>query len=125
MQTTEVTQSQYAAVMGKDPSFWDHGSGNTHPVERVSWDDAFQFCKRLTELDPEFEYRLPTEAEWEYACRAGQPACRYGDILKISWVFMNTDEGEGSTGHRPVGTKLPNKWGLHDLFGNVSEWCAD
>lgn len=128
MQSTEVTQSQYTAIMGHNPSSWNYGSGNSHPVERVTWDDAVQFCKRLTELDPESEYRLPTEAEWEYACRASEPKCRYGDILDIAWVFMNTEDAvapNGSTGHRPTGTKQPNKWGLHDMFGNVAEWCSD
>ena len=94
-------------------------------MEQVTWEDAARFCKKLSVLDADYEYRLPTEAEWEYACRAGEAKCRYGDILEIAWVFMNTDEGEGSSGHRPVGTKTPNRWGLHDMFGNVAEWCAD
>ncbi len=125
MTATEVTQAQYAAVMGHNPSFWVRKDGGTHPVEQVTWGDAASFCKKLSALDKDFEYRLPTEAEWEYACRAGEGECRYGEILDIAWVFMNTDEGEGSSGHRPVGTKTPNQWGLHDMFGNVAEWCAD
>lgn len=122
---TEVTQAQYAAIMGHNPSFWQWRTKMQNPVEQVTWGDAVNFCKKLSALDKENEYRLPTEAEWEYACRAGEAECRYGEILDIAWVFMNTDEGEGSSGHRPVGTKTPNQWGLHDMFGNVAEWCAD
>ena len=125
MLETEVTQAQYAAIMGHNPSFWQWRTKAQNPVEQVRWADAVSFCRKLSALDKEFEYRLPTEAEWEYACRAGEAKCRYGDILDIAWVFMNTDDGEGSSGHRPVGTKTPNKWGLHDMFGNVAEWCGD
>ncbi|MEO1615929.1 MAG: SUMF1/EgtB/PvdO family nonheme iron enzyme [Planctomycetota bacterium] len=125
MLATEVSQTQYAAIMGHNPSFWQWRTKLLNPVEQVTWENASSFCKKLSTLDAENEYRLPTEAEWEYACRAGEAECRYGDILEIAWVFMNTDEGEGSSGHRPVGTKTPNRWGLHDMFGNVAEWCAD
>ncbi len=125
MMATEVSQAQYVAIMGHNPSFWQWTTKLQNPVEQVTWGDAVNFCKKLSALDKENVYRLPTEAEWEYACRAGAAECRYGDILDIAWVFMNTDEGEGSSGHRPVGTKLPNKWGLHDMFGNVAEWCED
>jgi formylglycine-generating enzyme required for sulfatase activity len=112
--------------MGHNPSFWQWRTKMQNPVEQVAWGDAVNFCNKLSALDKEKEYRLPTEAEWEYACRAGEAECRYGDILDIAWVFMNTEEGgEGSSGHRPVGTKSPNKWGLHDMFGNVAEWCED
>jgi formylglycine-generating enzyme required for sulfatase activity len=126
MMATEVTQAQYAAIMGHNPSFWQWRTKMQNPVEQVTWGDAVHFCKKLSALDKENEYRLPTEAEWEYACRAGEAKCRYGDILDIAWVFTNTDEvGEGSDGHRPVGSKTPNQWGLHDMLGNVAEWCAD
>ncbi len=124
MQETEVTQAQYAAIMGLNPSSWSFKM-ESHPAENVKWHDATEFCRKLTSLDPNYVYRLPTEAEWEYACRAGDPTNRYGDILDIAWVFTNTDEGEGSSGHRPVGTKQSNNWGLHDMFGNVAEWCSD
>jgi formylglycine-generating enzyme required for sulfatase activity len=125
MQETEVTQSQYETVMGKRPSFWQSRRKLNNPVEQVSWYDAVEYCSRLSKLDSDFDYRLPTEAEWEYACPAGTKSPRYGDLLEIAWVFLNTDEGNGSTGHRPVGTKKPNPWGLHDMFGNVAEWCSD
>ncbi len=125
MMETEVTQAQYAAITGHNPSFWLWWTKMQNPVEQVTWKDAANFCERLSALDKENEYLLPTEAEWEYACRAGGEECRYGEILEIAWVFENTDEGEGSDGHRPVGTKMPNRWGLHDMFGNVAEWCAD
>ena len=125
MQETEVTQTQYEMVMGKRPSFWQWRTKMHNPVEQVSWQDAVEFCAKLSEMDPGHNYRLPTEAEWEYACRAGTSGSRYGDLLEIAWVFVNTDTGEGSTGHRPVGTKKPNAWGLYDMFGNVAEWCSD
>jgi formylglycine-generating enzyme required for sulfatase activity len=126
MMATEVTQAQYAAIMGHNPSSWQWRTKMQHPVEQVNWGDAVNFCKKLSALDKENEYRLPTEAEWEYACRAGGAECRYGEILEIAWVFMNTEvAAEGSDGHRPVGTKTANRWGLHDMFGNVAEWCAD
>lgn len=126
MMATEVTQAQYAAITGHNPSSWQWRTKMQNPVEQVAWDDAVNFCEKMSALDKENEYRLPTEAEWEYACRAGQAECRYGDILDIAWVFTNTDEvGEGSDGHRPVGSKTPNMWGLYDMFGNVAEWCAD
>ena len=127
LQETEVTQAQYSMVTGENPSFLQsqNGSKLSDPVERVSWVDAVNFCERLSELDPDHDYRLPTESEWEYACRGGEPECRHGEIMEIAWVFMNTDEGNGSTGHRAVGMKQPNGWGLHDMFGNVAEWCSD
>ncbi len=125
MQETEVTQAQYEMVMGKRPSFWQWRTTMHNPVEQVSWHDAVEFCAKLSEMDPGHNYRLPTEAEWEYACRAGTSGPRYGDLLDTAWVFVNTDTGEGSTGHRPVSTKKPNAWGLSDMFGNVAEWCSD
>ncbi len=126
MMATEVTQAQYVAIMGHNSSFWQWRTKIQNPVEQVTWDEAVSFCKKLSALEKENEYRLPTEAEWEFACRAGEAKCRYGDILDIAWVFTNTDEvAEGSDGHRPVGTRMPNKWGLQDMFGNVAEWCSD
>ena len=115
----EVTQAQWTAVMGEDPS---HFKGDNHPVEQVSWNEAKEFCRRLSEKEG-VEYRLPTEAEWEYACRAGTTTDLYwGDRWDNtqSWVGPPTD---GET--KPVGTKPANPWGLHDMIGNVWEWCED
>jgi formylglycine-generating enzyme required for sulfatase activity/predicted Ser/Thr protein kinase len=121
MGVTEVTQEQYQAIMGKNPSGW---KGATNPVENVSWDDVAQFCKKLSEKTRQ-AVRLPTEAEWEYACRAGtQTASSFGDdpfaLGDYAWWDGNSDK----TTH-PVGQKKPNAWGLYDMHGNVCEWCAD
>jgi len=121
MGVTEVTQGQYEAIMGKNPSGW---KGATNPVENVSWDDVAQFCKKLSEKTRQ-AVRLPTEAEWEYACRAGtQTASSFGDdpfaLGDYAWWDGNSDK----TTH-PVGQKKPNAWGLYDMHGNVCEWCAD
>ena len=140
---TEVTQAQYEAVMDGNPSwFASTGQGkdkvagqstSQHPVENVSWLDAVKFCNKLSEMEgrkPFYEinegtvrvpdwkasgYRLPTEAEWEYAC-GGDPA----DLNEHAWLWGNS----GSVTH-PVGKKLRNRFGLHDMLGNVYEWCWD
>ncbi|MEL6106063.1 MAG: SUMF1/EgtB/PvdO family nonheme iron enzyme [Planctomycetota bacterium] len=125
MLETEVSQTQYELVTGKRPSFWQYRLKLHNPVEQISWQDAVRFCDGLSAIDKHYDYRLPTEAEWEYACRAGTTGARYGELKEIAWTFATTDEGEGSTGHRQVGTKAPNPWGLHDMLGNVSEWCSD
>ncbi len=126
MQETEISHEQYERVMSENPSFWRYRrNSELQPVDSVTWHEATTFCEQLSRIDPEHDYRLPTEAEWEYACRAGSRESRYGEITEIAWVFMNTDEGEGSTGPREVGTLAPNAWGLHDMLGNVSEWCSD
>jgi len=117
LQTTEVTQAQWVAVMGTNPS---HFQGDDRPVERVSWNDAQQFIAKLNERDPGKNYRLPTEAEWEYACRAGTSEARYGEIERIAWYDANSN---GQT--HPVGTKEPNAWGLYDMLGNIQELCVD
>lgn len=134
---SETTQAQYELVTGKNPSFWrpfnpsstgaiEHEHTIDNPVEQVSWFDASSYCQELTNLVPQHRFRLPTEAEWEFACRAGRQECRYGEINDIAWVFENTEIGtEGSFGHRKAGSKAPNAWGLHDMLGNVSEWCSD
>jgi formylglycine-generating enzyme required for sulfatase activity len=117
LQTTEVTQAQWVAVMGSNPS---HFKGDDLPVDSVSWNDAQEFIGKLNALDPEKNYRLPTEAEWEYACRAGSKDARYGDLDAIAWWTHNS----GQQTHA-VGQKQPNAWGLYDMLGNVWELCAD
>ena len=116
----EVTQEQYEKVMGENPS---EVTGPALPVEQVSWKDATAFCAKLSAMDPRFDYRLPTEAEWEYACRAGTTT-RYscGDDLdpQNAWFRDNSDRKL-----HPVGKKRPNAWGLHEMHGNVLELCQD
>ena len=111
-----VTQAQWVAVMGSNPSSF---KGPDLPVESVSWDDCQQFILRMN-AKGEGTYRLPTEAEWEYACRAGTTGERYGDLGAIAWYADNS----GQTTH-PVGQKQPNAWGLYDMNGNVWQWCQD
>jgi formylglycine-generating enzyme required for sulfatase activity len=115
--TTEVTQAQWKAVMGSNPSEFP---GDDHPVERVSWDDAKEFLRMLNTREGRSVYRLPTEAEWEYACRAGATADWSGELESIAWYQPNS----GSTTH-PVSQKRANAWGLYDMLGNVYEWCED
>ena len=133
----EVTQAEYERVMGKNPSRW---KGGKNPVEQIRWANAVEYCNarsRLEGLQPAYDpktrtcdfeasgYRLPTEAEWEYAARAGTTT-RYcfGDgpaKLKRYACFKENC----TRGPRPVGSKLPNRWGLCDMYGNVWEWCND
>ncbi len=126
MQQTELTQTQYEALMGVNPS---HFRDAANPVESLNYSDAKEFCRRLCELPPEKNsgnlYRLPTEAEWEYACRAGSTsAFCFGDdetsLEEYGWFNKNANR----TTHA-VGGKKPNAWGLHDMHGNVGEWCSD
>jgi formylglycine-generating enzyme required for sulfatase activity len=125
--TTQVTQGHYRAVTGQSPSHFQ-GSDDL-PVEQVSWTDAIAFCERLNELEKEqlrgARYRLPTEAEWEYACRAGSTTrYSFGDdaagLGDHGWF-----DGNSNRKTHPVGQKRPNAWGLHDMHGNVWEWCSD
>jgi formylglycine-generating enzyme required for sulfatase activity len=115
----EVTQGQWEAVMGNNPSFRDDCGGNC-PVEQVSWGDVLEFIDVLNAREAGDPYRLPTEVEWEYAARAGTTGPRHGDLERVAWY----DGNSGGT-PRPVGTKQPNAWGLHDMLGNVWEWTAD
>ena len=116
----EVTQAQWRAVMGNNPS---HSKGDSLPVESVSWDDAVAFVTALNSRDNKYTYRLPSEAEWEYACRAGNAGEYAGDADALGWYG---DEGKDGGHHlHPVGKKQPNAFGLFDMHGNVSEWCQD
>ena len=133
--TFPVTQAQYADVTGQRPSA---AGGNSLPVEGVSWWDAVRFCNVLSERDglvPAYRlddgegiewdvtadgYRLPTEAEWEYACRAGTPGPRYGPLDDVAWYRGNSQDRI-----HDVGGKRPNAWGLYDMLGNVWDWCWD
>ncbi len=116
---TEITQAQWKEVMGDNPSFFD--ADDQVPVGRVSWDDCQEFCRKLSEKCGG-TYRLPTEAEWEYACRAGttEPYAGTGRLDEMSWSSNNSN-GEP----HPVACKSANAWRLHDMHGNVSEWCQD
>ena len=116
MMETEVTQKQWKAIMGDNPSKFK--SSDNLPVETVSWDKCQEFCKKCADLG--LPVQLPTEAQWEYACRAGTTGAYAGDLDEMAWYSSNS----GSKTHS-VGTKKPNAWGLYDMHGNVIEWCAD
>ncbi len=127
---TTVTQEQWQAVMGNNPS---HFKGEKNlPVENVSWDDSQEFCKKLQAKDKK-PYRLPTEAEWEYACRAGTTTpFSFGETLSSDQANFNGEEvyGKGKKGAyrahtTPVASFPPNAWGLYDMHGNVWQWCQD
>ncbi len=142
MATTPVTQAQWQDVMGTTVTDQKErantglsvmGEMDDHPMYFVSWDEAMDFCQRLTEKDREAgriekneKYRLPTEAEWEYACRAGTTTAFYSgdsreDLSKVAWYARNVEAFE----IQPVGQKKPNAFGLYDMLGNIGEWCYD
>ncbi len=123
LQTTEVTQAQYRAIMRSNPSRFK--GCDQCPVEQVSWNDAQEFIRRLNALDKTNKYRLPTEAEWEYACRAGSGTAYYfgnnfSRLGHYAWYGANSKNRT-----KPVAQKRPNAWGLYDMHGNVWEWCQD
>ena len=126
--TKEVTQAQYRQLRSSNPSYF---KGDNRPVDSVSWKEAVQFCDLMTERQNEinlssakditFQYSLPSEAQWEYACRGGTTSVFYSKNLEtIAWYFPNS----GNSTH-DVGLKAPNAWGLYDMMGNVEEWCLD
>jgi formylglycine-generating enzyme required for sulfatase activity len=129
---TEVTQAQWQAVVRHIPGYANtpqpsHFKGSDRPVDSVSWDMTALFCAKLNELEraagrlpPDYEYALPTEAQWEYAARAGTTGRYAGPVDDLAWHMGNS--GEVS---QPVARKKPNAWGLYDMHGNVGEWCAD
>jgi len=128
---TEVTQGQWKMVMGENPSYFKD-CGDDCPVEQVSWDDCQEFITKLNQMEGTTKYRLPTEAEWEYAARAGSETAFANGVItetgcghepnldQMGWYCGNS----GNTTH-PVAQKLPNAWGLYDMHGNVWEWCQD
>ena len=123
MGATEVTQAQWQKVMGINPSKFQ---GDQLPVEKVSWKGAVEFCNRLSDLPEEKKagrkYRLPTEAEWEYACRAGTTTLfHFGSELELN----GQANMKNTKGPNPVGKYPANAWGLYDMHGNVFEWCSD
>jgi formylglycine-generating enzyme required for sulfatase activity len=150
IQTTEVTQGQFQELMSYNPSVLTR-CGLDCPVDSVNWYEAAAYCNALSEIaglarcyecagsgesvecgpsesyDTPYNcpgYRLPTEAEWEYAARSGTTAATYGDLFAVAWYWDNSGMPDHGTPH-PVGTRMASPWGLYDMLGNVSEWCHD
>ena len=124
IQTTEVTQGQWKKIMGNNPSHFNN-CGDNCPVETVSWNVVQEFISKLNSIEGTDKYRLPSEAQWEYAARAGTTTNYYTgdsteDLSKAGWFFNNS----GDKTH-PVAMKIPNAWGLYDMHGNVVEFCQD
>lgn len=121
---TEVTQIQWQKVMGNNPSYFKD-CGNDCPVENVSWEDTQEFIQKLNSMEGTDKYRLPTEAQWEYAVRAGTTTRFYtgdseADLSRAGWYNKNSELKT-----HPVGQKTPNAWGLYDMHGNLWEWVQD
>jgi formylglycine-generating enzyme required for sulfatase activity len=124
-----VTQAQYQAIMGKNPSSF---KGAKRPVEQVSWNDAVKFCNKLSQKTGR-TYRLPSEAEWEYACRAGTTTpFHFGETITTdlanydgNYPYASAPKGKYRNETIPVGSFPPNTFGLYDMHGNVWEWCQD
>lgn len=133
MSQAPITQAQWRAVMGTNPSFFhDQRDSDQRPVETVSWYDAMAFCAKLSERTGHY-YALPSEAQWEYACRAGTTTpFHFGETINSdqanyngSYAYGNGLQGEYRRRTTPVGMFPANAWGLHDMHGNVWEWCLD
>ena len=124
LQTIQVTQGQWREVMGNKPSYFKDCAADC-PVESVSWEDAQEFIQKLNKKEGTDKHRLPTEAEWEYVCRAGTTTeFSFGDdesqLEEYAWFKDNSQEKT-----HPAGTRKPNAWGLYDMHGNVWEWVED